>query len=95
MTSWASDRVSALLPHKQRGPTTISLGAGFLLTFFRKKEVLKYNAKERIAAEIFRESDKQNYLDHTFLLLSGTYCVCLKKRYYCSSFDKEELARSG
>ncbi len=26
--------------------------------------------KERIAAEIFREGDKQNYLDYTFLLLS-------------------------
>ena len=26
--------------------------------------------KERIAAQVFREGDKQNYLDHTFLLLS-------------------------
>ena len=30
----AADRASALLPHEQRGPATIYLGAGFLLTFF-------------------------------------------------------------
>ena len=32
--------------------------------------------KERIAAQVFREGDKQIYLDHTFLLLNRLLLNC-------------------